>query len=169
MSMDTYDKLVSIAYAKVNIIVKEWKNNKSESAVTMMYALLKGIGNFAVKWGDRDYHNYQAVIDAVHKYYVQKDKDVKELYRLCFEYAAKEMITGKKEIEEIITWFNYEIMIEERGTSAFKLDMDNLLEMFRRYLTLKLSELKKAEPGMDNWLRMRSENMNRYYGKSFWD
>lgn len=60
-------------------------------------------------------------------------------------------------------------MIEERGTSAFKLDMDNLLEMFRCYLTLKLSELKKAEPGMDNWLRMRSENMNRYYGKSFWD
>lgn len=96
MSMDKYDKLVSIAYAKVNIIVKEWKNNKSKSAVTMMYALLKGIGNFAVKWGDRDSHNYQVVIDAVHKYYVQKDKDVKELYRLCFEYAAKEMIMGKR-------------------------------------------------------------------------
>lgn len=165
--MTIYDQLVSEAYIKFKHLLGYYKEDREPIT---MYGLLLGGGNYSVKANPDAPHNYQAVIDAVYRYYKEngKDPDAVEYYEEGLKEVAK-YVAEVRDAQSAIEIFSYEMFKEKEGIDPFQVNMQEIIEIFGEKLKNKIAELRNDKPDIDQWLRKQSAMMKADYGYSFWE
>lgn len=165
--MTIYDQLVSEAYIKFKFLLERYK--KTREPITM-FGLLLGGANYSVKANPDAPHNYQAVIDAVYRYYNEngKDTDAVEYYEEGLKDVAK-YVAEVRSIQSAIEIFSYEMSKEKEGIAPFQVNMEEIIGIFKCNLKEEYSRLINKKSDADQWLSKQSEKMKADYGYSFWD
>ena len=165
--MTIYDQLVSEAYIKFKFLLERYK--KTREPITM-FGLLLGGANYSVKANPDAPHNYQAVIDAVYRYYNEngKDTDAVEYYEEGLKKVAK-YVAEVRSIQSAIEIFSYEMSKEKEGIAPFQVNMEEIIEIFGEKMKNRIADIKNDKPDADQWLSKQSEKMKADYGYSFWD
>ena len=164
--MTIYDELVCEAYAKFELLLGYYKQDRIPSP---MLALLLGWGNYSVKANPDAPHNYQAVIDAVYMYYKKnrKDPDVVEYYVAGLKDIAQ-YVAEVNQIQGAIDVYSYEMSKEKKRISPFKINFEEIMSIFRKNLKEEYNRLISIKPDIDQWLSKQSAMMKADYGYSFW-
>ena len=165
--MTIYDQLVSEAYIKFKHLLGYYKEDREPIT---MYGLLLGGGNYSVKANPDAPHNYQAVIDAVYRYYKEngKDPDAVEYYEEGLKEVAK-YVAEVRSIQSAIEIFSYEMSKEKEGLAPFQVNMEEIISIFKCNLKEEYSRLINKKADADQWLDKQSAKMKADYGYSFWD
>lgn len=110
----TYERLVDQAEAMVLIIHRKYLSGNK-----MAYpALLSGIGNCCIESYPGAGHNYQAVVDAIHKCYA---KDHAAGFDVGYKAGLETMRNTGKDIQNIL---DYQKKKEQAGTAQFHIDLE---------------------------------------------
>ena len=161
--MEIYDDLVIKAYIRAKNLLKAYRE---DGYAMYMYSLL--VGAYPIKAHPDSEHNEQAVIDAVHMYYKEKDdrEDMKEFYIEGLKELANCM--DRSVVRKAIDIFDYEITIEQKGRNAFTVGMKKISKMFKKSLKKNIKRYEEEEPGFSDFLKKTSDFTKKNYGYSFW-
>lgn len=129
-------------------IIRNKINNKYKSGNEIAYfPLLVGIGACKVNnTGDvRNEHNYQAVIDAINKYYLNtKDTDMIN----GFETGLLEMInslSNTKNLQTVIDIVFYQLKLEKEDKSSFKMNSNLIIDKLNCIIKEKYNAFRKND------------------------
>lgn len=152
----SYEDLIDYAYILVNIV-----NKKYESGNELAYfPLLAGIGPFKV--GNE--HNYQAVVDAINRYYSDNQN---ENTISAFECALYTMLRGASNLSTLELTINiifYQFKLEDENKSSFKLDRKQIVDKINNKIKVEYSDFKSNNPLFEEWLDRYNEYTMRKFG-----
>ena len=151
----SYEDLIDYAYILVNIV-----NEKYESGNEIAYfPLLSGIGPFKV--GNE--HNYQAVVDAINRYYSDNQN---ENTISAFECALYTMLKGASNLSTLeltIDIIFYQFKLEDENKSSFKLDRKQIVDKINNKIKVEYSDFKSNNTLFEEWLdRNRKYAMTKF-------
>lgn len=160
--MSIYEQLVCEAYTKVRFLYEDYKEDKKPVG---MYGLLVGdIDGFAVKANADAPHNYQAVIDAVHKFFDnKKDSDIIEFYKSGI-FMIIEYVVPADFLQGVINILSYEMLKEEDGTATFSIGIEEILAELSKVISDSYDELLSKNSDFEKWLKEQNSIMYSEYG-----
>lgn len=160
---NTYKDLVDYAYSLVNIINRNYLNGKT----TAYPVLLFGIGNCLVEGVPGSGHNYQAVIDAVHLFWIDFPDS---RANVGLQEGILDIISDTADIKTVQLVFNcitYEMKKEQEKSNTFCLDCQKLLVELRRKIDKNYKDIKNEYPNIDSWLEDSALYVKENFGYHF--
>lgn len=152
----SYEDLIDYAYILVNIV-----NEKYESGNEIAYfPLLAGVGSLKV--GNE--HNYQAVVDAINRYYSDNKN---ENTISAFECALYTMLRGASNLSTLELTINiifYQFKLEDENKSSFKLDRKQIVDKINNKIKVEYSDFKSNNPLFEEWLDRYNEYTMKRFG-----
>ena len=161
-----YEQLVSEAYVMVKFFFEDYKESKS---LMGMFGLLLGLESCAIKVNKDSEHNYQAVIDAIHRYYNEcKDEKVIEFYKMGIKKIIF-YVADMNFFEKIINILSYEMFKEKKGTATFSIDIQEMLDELSNIIKENYDKIvKNKKTDLKEWLEEKSEIVLNEYGYYLW-
>lgn len=166
LGMQMYEQLVSEAYVMVKFFFEDYKESKSPMG---MFGLLLGLESCAIKVNKDSEHNYQAVIDAIHRYYNEcKDEKVIEFYKMGIKKIIF-YVADMNFFEKIINILSYEMFKEKKGTATFSIDIQEMLDELSNIIKENYDKIvKNKKTDLKEWLEEKSEIVLNEYGYYLW-
>ena len=160
--MDVYHELVNYAEKLIEVSDNDKHKNKKKDNKYFFISLLNGNGPFKVEYNGNG-HNYQAVIDAIHKYYdLKKDESIKTDYEDALKFFASHSIVTRV-IQQTYDFITYEMKKEKNGTGTMEVDSKEILEILSNTIQENYDKLRKESFNFDNWIKDKNRNLETNY------
>ena len=155
---EVYDRLVQHAYFLVEVVAKEYKEDKKIA----FFPVLAGIGNCAVEYRGQG-HNSYAVVDAINEYYWNtKDETIKNGY----EDGILTMIRLAKNIQSLqdtLDILYYQCKLEKEGKAKVHVNVAKIVEFFNKNMKDNYDELNNILDFLD-WYNGQKKLAKSKYG-----
>lgn len=158
--MNSIEDMRNLAYN----LVQEANNNYLLGEELAYPILLMGIGIYRVESVPGAGHNYQIIIDAIHKY-SEKNPDAK--VAAGFEDGIREIVNRVGDTITVLTAFNcicYEAKKQKEGDYSFIINCEQLMTELREKINSNYEEIKNDFIEIDRWIENATSDVEKLYG-----
>ena len=153
------EALVRHAMVLVDISNEEYKKDKKAAYVP----LLAGMGAYRVEKNGGG-HNFYAVLDAIHKYYVKKpgcgcEQGFADGLAVMIGGAAK-----PEALQLVLNYLFYQWKLEKAGNAAFVLDSEALVSSLNETIRKNAASYRAQNSSFDGWFARNRAFAKEHYG-----
>ncbi len=132
-------------------LVRETNNNYLLGETIAYPILLMGIGIYQIESYTKAGHNYQTVIDAIHKY---NEENPEDKVPIGFECGLRDIVNNVGDITTLTAAFNcicYEMKKQKENNCSFTIDCEQLLKELRDKVKDNYNEIKSNFKDIDDY------------------